>query len=650
MSLLKRKFEEVTRSLLPVMALVLLLAFTVVRPGQVVIWRFLLGSVLLLVGLAIFLLGIDLGMNPIGDFMAMEVAASRSKRRSAGIAFLLGFLVTVAEPDLLILGKQVEEASGGAIDAMTMVYLVSFGVGALIFMGTFRLLVGRPLSVFMAAAYGGILVLSLFVSEEFLAISFDSSGATTGALTTPFVLALSAGLARIKGGGGEEDAFGMVGTMSAGPMYALMIMSILTGQKNIQGEPAAFAVQPGGVLSPLLHYLPSELKGSLLALLPLVLFFFILQSVRGRLSRRELSRIAKGLVYTLLGLTLFLTGVYSGFLDMGQLIGRSIAARQGPLLPVVGFLFGMIVVLVEPAVIVLEGQIEEITDGRIPGRIIKITLAIGVALAVMLSMLRIMIPALKLWHFLLPGFLLAVILSFRADPLFVGIAYDAGGVASGPMTATFVLALARGAADIVPGANVLVDGFGVIAMVAMAPVLSLMIVGAVFRRKTARHAAAAQRPALHGAPRVAGGIEFYDCVVAVVNRGLAERAVEIAREAGAGGGTILHGKGASGHNMKVFSMEIQKEKEIVFWLTDARISDHIAESLTTRLELAGEGSGAVFMMPSAAFGLDTPMVIGRSEERAAHPSPVDEPSTAEDLLPHAEEAGTDETTETKATE
>lgn len=637
MSLLRQKFSEVSRSLLPVMALVLLLAFTIVKPDADIIWRFLLGSLLLLVGLAIFLLGVDLGMNPIGDHMAVEVATSKSPVKVAAIAFLLGFLVTVAEPDLLILGHQVEAASGGVIGALTMVYLVSAGVGMLIMFGTFRLLGGRSFPAFMGLTYAGIFVLSLFVSEEFLAISFDSSGATTGALTTPFILALSAGLSRIKGGKtSEEDAFGMVGVMSAGPMYALMLMSIITGQKNIQGEAAAFAVQQGGMLGPLLRYLPQEFLGSLTALLPLTAFFFLLNFIHFKAPRRELSRIVKGLVYTLVGLTLFLTGVYSGFLDMGQLIGRSIAAQHLWLLPVVGFFIGMIVVLVEPAVIVLGQQIEETTGGRIPGRIIKVTLSIGVALAVMLSMLRIMIPALKLWHFLLPGFAIGVLLSFRSDPVFVGIAYDAGGVASGPMTATFVLAFAQGAAAIVPSANVLVDGFGVIAMVAMAPVLSLMIVGAVFRRKSHEKLREEVQNGMAQTRLPFGNIELYDCVVAIVNRGLSQKAVDIARAAGAGGGTIMHGRGSTGHDMKVFSLEIQKEKEIIFWLTDTRISQGIAAALYEQLELGGPGSGAVFMMPSGAFGLEHPVAIGLREEieaeKASHPKEL---STAEDLLPQS---------------
>ncbi|MGI6233952.1 MAG: DUF1538 domain-containing protein [Christensenellales bacterium] len=634
MSLLRQKVSEVSRSLLPIISLVLFLAFAIVKPDSTIILRFLMGSVLLLIGLAIFLLGVDLGINPIGDHMAVEVATSKTRLKVAGIAFLLGFLVTVAEPDLLILGKQVQDASGGGINAHTMVYLVSAGVGMLIMFGTFRLLRGRSFPLFMGIAYFGIFVLSLFVSEEFLAISFDSSGATTGALTTPFILALSAGLSRIKGGDrGEEDAFGLVGVMSAGPMYALMLMSIITGQSKIQGEAVEFAVQQGGVFGPLLHHLPNELIGSLTALLPLASFFFLLNFLHLKAPRREIARIVKGLIYTLLGLTLFLAGVYSGFLDMGQLIGRAIAAHSSWLLPVTGFFIGMIVVLVEPAVIVLGQQIELATGGRIPGRIIKMTLSIGVALAVMLSMLRIMIPALKLWHFLLPGFGIAVLLSFRADPVFVGIAYDAGGVASGPMTATFVLAFAQGAAHMVPGANVLVDAFGVIAMVAMAPVLSLMIVGAIFRHKEAAHPKEEAKHMLPKTPLPEGKIEMYDCVVAIINRGLAQRAVELAREVGAGGATILHGRGSGTSDMRLFSMDIQKEKEIIFWLTDTRVSEAIAAHLYEQLELGGEGGGTVFMMPSGAFGIDIPVTIGQRVDEEEKEHAPKEPTTAEDLLP-----------------
>lgn len=602
MSLLKQKFAEVLQSLLPVMVLVLILAVALGQVEAGLILRFILGGGLLLIGLAIFLWGVDLAMNPIGDHLAREVATSKTAARFAVLSFLLGFLVTVAEPDLLILGRQVDSASGGAIQAQILVYVVSAGVGLLIALGSYRLLHGGSYRLMMALSYCVNFALAFKVSEAFFAISFDASGATTGALTTPFVLALSAGLARVKGGrDAEADSFGLVGAMSAGPILAVLLMSILTGQKEAHGVAEAFQTQ-NGVLGPLLHALPENAKESFLALLPLSALFFIFNLRSFKLKKRELFGILRGLAYTLLGLALFLTGVNSGFMDMGRILGRDLAHRYAAFLPFVGFLLGMIVVLVEPAVLVLGRQVEEATGGRVPVKLIKGALSLGVGLAVALAMVRIMVPEVKLWHFLLPGFALAIALSFKADPLFVGIAYDAGGVASGPMTATFVLAFARGAAEMTPTADVMVDGFGVIAMVAMTPVLAIMALGALIRHQEAavpvKKAEAPQPQALPS-----GAVAAYDCVLLVLRRGLAQRAVELAREKGAGGATILHGRGSGGHDLHLFHIELQKEKEVIFWICDSRVSHLIAAHLYSELDLGGEGGGSVFMLPAQAMGL-----------------------------------------------
>ncbi len=604
------------------MALVLLLSFTLVDVSTDVTIRFLLGSALVMLGLGIFLWGVDLAMNPIGHHMAEEVATSRSGIGVAVLSFLLGFLVTVAEPDLLILGHQVENASGGTLGAMLIVYAVSIGVGVLVSFGTFRLLRSRSYPLFMGLAYAINFFLAIFVGEGFMAIAFDASGATTGALTTPFVLALSMGLARIKGGKtAEEDSFGMVGAMSAGPIMAVMLLSILTGQSEIMGEAEAFVPTPG-IIGPLLGKLPTIFVESVVALAPLSALFFVYNIWKFKIPRDEMSRILKGLFYTLLGLTLFLAGAQAGFMDMGTIIGQDIASEHQMLLPFIGLALGMIVVLMEPAVIVLGEQIEEATGGRIPVKIIKNTLSIGVGLAIAGSMLRIMVPWLKLWHFLAPGYAISLVLAFFSEPVFVSIAFDAGGVASGPMTATFVLAFANGAASMTPGADVLADGFGIIAMVAMAPVLCVMVVGAAFRRKQQQ-----QTPQVAAKPVAAldlpeGAVEYYDLVVAVVNRGLSERAVALAREMGAGGATIMHGRGSGGHDVRLFNVEIQKEKEAVLWLTDARISGNIASRLWEELDLGGEGGGTVFMIPASAMGLTAPTaaeVFAHTEEALVPP-------------------------------
>lgn len=599
MNLLAEKTKDVTRTLLPVVILVLLLCFTLVDVESNVFTRFLVGSVMLLIGLSIFLWGVDLAMNPIGEHMSREIATSRTFLKLAILSFLLGFLITVAEPDMLVLGSQIEAASGGVMSASVIVYMVSIGVGVLISLGVFRLLGDMPLNRFMMITYGVIFILAIFVSEEFLAIAFDSSGATTGALTTPFILAISLGLSIIKGGRhSEENAFGLVGIMSAGPILAVMLLSVLTGQKNIQSSEVEFIVSEG-VLGPIMDVLPTIFFESIIALLPITILFFIFNFTKFKLSKDELSRIIKGLLLTLVGLVLFLTAAASGFMDMGRIIGMELAGMNKWLLIGIGFLMGLIVVLVEPAVHVLGQQIEEVTGGHIPLNLIRITLSIGVGLAIALSMVRIVVPEVKLWYFIIPGFAMAIVLSFVSEPVFVGIAYDAGGVASGPMTATFVLAFAQGAASVIESADVMIDGFGVIAMVAMAPVFSLMVLGTLFRHTRVEYPAVEDKEDMPS-PSPEDELQ-HNCIMAIVNRGFAESVVDAARLSGATGATIIHGRGTHEDHkvlLPIIHVELHPEKEIVLLITGAHLSETIADNLLGDPLLAREGEIAVFIAPT----------------------------------------------------
>lgn len=597
MTLFIDKMKEVSKTLLPVVLFVLLISLTVVSVPSDIIIRFLIGSFILLIGLTVFLWGVDTAMEPIGEHMSKEVGSSKSLVKILFLSFLLGFLITVAEPDLLILGNQIQDASNQSLSSSMIVYMVSLGVGLMISLGVLRLLRGMKMNLFMALVYGVILVLGFLVSEEFLAISFDASGATTGALTTPFVLALSHGLSTFKGGqDAEENAFGLVGIMSSGPILAVMLMSILSGQRNIQGVAEEY-VFSSGILAPILSALPHVIKESVMALIPITLLFFIFNAIKFKLDKEEIRNILIGLGLTLLGLILFLTAVNSGFMDMGRILGMEIAAKNTKLLVFIGFLLGLIIVLVEPAVHVLGEQIEEVSGGSIPISIIRLTLSLGVGTAIAISMLRIVSPDVKLWYFLLPGFAIAVLLSFFSDPIFVGIAYDAGGVASGPMTATFVLAFAQGAATSIETANVLIDGFGVIAMVAMAPVFSLMILGLIFKyRKTSQP----EEPI----PSAIEEEEIYKpstlqhCLVAIADRGFGDQIVEIARDSGASGATIFHGRGYSeDHQTKLplVNVEIPEEQEIVYLITDSKISEAVATSLVKHEELSEKANLAVYM-------------------------------------------------------
>ena len=483
MNILLNKLKEVSLSVLPITILVVVLNFTIIPIETNMLIRFLIGAFTVIIGLGIFLFGAHIGIVQIGSLMGETVAKTNNMYFVGVLGFILGFLINVAEPDLQILARQVGLATGGVVPGFLFLMVVSVGVGLLVAIGLLRILKGYPLNRIFSFSYFIILILGLWASEEFLAFSVDASGATTGSMTTPFILALGYGVSQLKGGKTmEEDSFGMVGLASAGPIIAILALGIIKRLKHLQNYMEA--VTPDvGIFAPYIRVLPQLVKESIYTILPLLILFLIFNKSKFKLTKRNRNTILKGLFYSFIGLALFLTGVNAGFMEVGRVLGESIAIFHPRLLPVIGFLLGMVVVLAEPAVYVLTEQVEDVTSGHIKRKAILAALSIGIAFAVCMSMLRIMIPALKLWHFLLPGFALAAILSYKVPPIFVGIAYDSGGVASGPMTATFVLAFAQGAANAIPTANVLIDGFGVIAMVAMTPLVAIQILGMLFKIK-----------------------------------------------------------------------------------------------------------------------------------------------------------------------
>ncbi|AWW28594.1 DUF1538 domain-containing protein [Acetobacterium carbinolicum] len=488
MSILFEKFREVLVSVLPITLIVVILSFTLVSIEVPIMLRFLLGALFIVVGLTIFLFGVDLGIAPIGNLMGTHITKSNKVWIVIVSGLLLGFFISVAEPDLHILAGQVALVSANVITKTEIIIYVSVGIALLLTVGFLRIIYNKSLSILLTILYGLILIVSLFTNEAFLAISFDASGATTGAMTVPFILALSMGISSLKRGrASEDDSFGLVGIASTGAILAVMLMSVLKGTKEIGGSLDSELSDSTAVFLPFIQKLPTMLYEVALALLPIVIVFVVFQMLAFKLKKKPLKRIIKGLIYTLIGLVLFLTGVNAGFMEVGTLVGYTIANFDNKAILVgIGGLLGLVVILAEPAVYVLTKQIEDVTSGYLKRRVVLVALSLGVSLAVGLSMLRIVIPEIKLWHYLLPGYLLAIVLSYLVPKLFVGMSFDSGGVSSGPMTATFILAFAQGAAASIEGANVLIDGFGLIAMVALMPIIALEILGLIFKIKTVK--------------------------------------------------------------------------------------------------------------------------------------------------------------------
>lgn len=424
--------------------------------------KFVLGSLGVILGLSIFLSGIDLSVSKIGTMMGDFLGRFDKISKVLIFGLFLGFIISMAEPDLLILANEVSlELS---LNSWFIVAIISAGVGVMIAIGLYRIFKEISISKLMWIVYLIIFGLMAITDNISHAIAFDASGATTGAMTTPFIIALGLGVANLKGEHGEENSFGLVGMASAGPILAALLMSLFTqtGQIEIAGH------EEGSIII-------SGIINASLAILPLSLVFFTMNHKYFKMEKDEFKEILLGLIYTYFGLILFLISVEAGFMDLARVFGESL--RDYKILPLIGFVLGLLVVLAEPAVAVLAEQVEDVTGGSIPKRNILKALSIGVALAVMLAVIRIKTNAFSLWMVIVPGFLLSLIISRKVPQLFVGIAFDSGGVASGPMTATFILAFCQGVAGNVA------DGFGVISFVAMMPVLTIMIMGYLYKRR-----------------------------------------------------------------------------------------------------------------------------------------------------------------------
>lgn len=487
MNLLAMKFKEVLYAVLPITIIVLILHFSLTPLEPFLLFRFIIGAFLIIIGLSIFLLGVDIGITPIGQSMGAALAKS-NKIWIIGIAgLLLGFFISIAEPDLHILAGQVDGVTSGLISKSSIVIVVSIGIGLLIATGLFRIVFNIPLYKMLSVIYLLIFVLAIFTSPEFLAISFDASGATTGALTVPFILALALGVSALKkdSKASEKDSFGLVAIASTGAIITVMIMNIFSGTDKMTGSLATNGDGSASIIAPFLHAFPKISLEIIVALLPILLVFLVFQKISFKMSKRAVHKILKGVVFTFLGLVLFLVGVNAGFMEVGTAVGYSIASLDNKAyVIIVAFVLGIVTVMAEPAVHVLTHQIEDVTSGYVKRKAVMAALSLGIGLAVALSVLRVLIPGLQLWHYLLPGYVIAIALTYFAPKLFVGIAFDSGGVSSGPMTATFILAFIQGTAEAVEGADVLVDGFGMIAMVALTPLIALQILGLLFKLKS----------------------------------------------------------------------------------------------------------------------------------------------------------------------
>lgn len=482
-SVIVEKLKEAMASVLPITVIVALLCFALIPMDSGLMLSFLVGAGLLVLGMGFFTLGAEMSMSRIGNLIGASMTKSRRLWLIVLLSLALGAAITVAEPDLQVLATYVP-----GIDKEALVAAVSLGVGAFLALCMLRILFSVSLRLLLIVFYALVFLLACFTQPGLLSIAFDSGGVTTGPMTVPFIMALGVGVASIRSDeNAREDSFGLVALCSIGPILAVMVLSFI-----YSAEAGESAIAASGSMATTLDIgrgylgaIPHQLLEVAQALLPIAAIFLLFQLVSLKLQRRPLLRILIGFAYTYLGLVLFMTGVNAGFSPLGYALGEHLS--QGALkylLPPIAMLMGWYIISAEPAVHILNKQVEELSAGAISQRAMGLCLSVAISLAYGIAMLRV-IWGIPIMYFLAPGYLLALGLSFLVPRSFTAIAFDSGGVASGPLTATFMLPFAMGACQAL-GGDVMTDAFGLVALVALMPLISVQAMGGLYTLRTRR--------------------------------------------------------------------------------------------------------------------------------------------------------------------
>lgn len=477
----KEKFMETLKAVLPILVIVLLLCFSIAPIPPSVLVSFLIGAVLLIVGMLLFNVGVELSMTPIGERVGSIMTKSKSVLIVIVVSFVMGFAITISEPDLQVLAQQVP-----SIPNLVLILSVALGVAVFLVFSIFRMLFGIPLGHLLVFFYAIVFTLAVFfVPGDFLAIAFDSGGVTTGPMTVPFIMAFGIGISAIRSDRhAADDSFGLVAMCSIGPILSVLILGmIFKPEQSEQVSEAIHIIDNTVDLWKLFAVaFPTYIKEIAISILPIIVFYGIVQFFAREANKRTLIKIAIGMAYTYVGLVLFLTGVNVGFMPAGNYLGQTIAGLPYAWIIVpIGMVIGYFIVLAEPAVFVLTKQVEEMTSGAISAKAMGLSLSIGVSVSVGLAMIRVLTGISILW-LLIPGYAIALLLTFFVSKIFTAIAFDSGGVASGPMTATFLLPFAMGACE-ASGGNIITDAFGIVAMVAMTPLITIQVMGLIYKVK-----------------------------------------------------------------------------------------------------------------------------------------------------------------------
>ena len=480
---LKEKIRESLSAVLPITGIVLMLSIFLIPMELGSVVMFLTGALMLIVGMGFFQLGAEMAMTPLGEGVGVQISKMKKLLTVLLTGFLMGVIITVSEPDLQVLAGQVP-----SVPNMVLIMTVAVGVGLFLALAIVRISYKISLSMLLIVCYLALILVSAFVPKEFLAVAFDSGGVTTGPMTVPFIMAMGVGLASVRSDkNAANDSFGLVALSSVGPILAVLILGCFfkPTEAAYTLTDVATVVTTQDVARVFAQGLPLYAREVLLSLVPILWVFLIFQWLTHRYHGLQIKRIIVGFGYTYIGLVLFLCGANVGFAPVGAYLGKELAglSLRWILVPI-GALIGYYIVKAEPAIQVLNHQVEAVTNGAISVKMMNRCMQIGVAASVGLAMLRVL-TGISIQWFVIPGYIIALVLSRLVPDIFIGIAFDSGGVASGPMTSTFLLPLSIGVCEAL-GGNLMTDAFGVVALVALTPLIAIQLMGLVYKLKTAK--------------------------------------------------------------------------------------------------------------------------------------------------------------------
>ncbi len=478
---LKEKTIESLSAVLPIIIIVFLISIFCVPVNLGTIFMFLVGALMLIIGMGLFQLGAEMAMSPIGEGIGVQISKTRKMLVIIFIGFIMGLIITISEPDLQVLAEQVP-----SIPNWVLIVTVGVGVGIFLAVAVLRIIVQLDLSVLLIGLYLLLMIVSIFVPADFWAVAFDSGGVTTGPMTVPFIMAMGVGLASVRSDkNATSDSFGLVALSSVGPILAVLVLGCFfkPTEAVIPDNSVPIVETTQDVIKVFLKDLPSYASEVFISILPILAVFVIFQLISRRYKKAQIKKVLVGFIYTCLGLVLFLCGVNVGFAPVGSFIGQALGelSYKWILVPI-GALIGYYIVKAEPAIQVLNHQVEGVTNGAISVKTMNTCMSIGVSVSVALAMIRVL-SGIPIQWIIIPGYIIALVLSRIVPKIFVGIAFDSGGVASGPMTTTFLLPLSIGACTAV-GGNIMTDAFGVVALVALTPLIAIQIMGIVYQFKT----------------------------------------------------------------------------------------------------------------------------------------------------------------------